>query len=769
MFVNKKFKKIFTSVLIVLSSLSLFAEAGGSGVERFALYIGCNNGGKSNARLMYAGTDASSFQKTMSEIGGVPNSNSILLIDPTKDDVDNALDAITDAIARNSNASRRSEFIFYYSGHSSETALLLGKTSYEYTILKESISKVPSDVHVVILDSCYSGNFIRTKGGSRQKPFLVDDSTVVKGHAYLSSSSSQEASQESDEIGSSFFTNAVLTGLRGAADSTGDKKVTLNELYSYAFNETLSKTESSASGPQHPNYNITLVGSGDLVLSDISTSECLVKVSKETDGRVIIRNNAGKLISEVNKTYGSPVYLALERGRYSATVITADNTYQGNFELSPNKVYVVETKNLSAINRVANRTRGNSDDDSNSENLADGNVDVASVVEVPEDEILYYPFNFSVVCNETTMWTKKAIVTTIGLGLIRSSVYGVKGVQLSAITNNSDFVTGVQATGVFNIAKDLKGAQASGVFNIAQNVLGIQATGVFNIAQNVNGAQGSGVFNIADDMKGVQGSGVFNVARGIIGAQGTGTVNVARDLVGVQGAGLGNFVLKNMKGVQGAGLLNIACGNAVGVQAAGLFNYAHNVKGAQIGLFNICKGNCDGIQIGLINVSKNGVLEIGASYTTENDLRFTFNTGTRYLYAILGYSAALKCLDSRVDVSEKYGHILMGIGSRVKFAAFNIDFEVIGNEILNGDFVKVKDEDKEFTVQKTYWYPSFRVGFGFTPVKHFQLFAGAMMSFEFEGNNDAFRKKTNNFVIETKDPKVKFHPEFDFGLRFSFN
>ena len=266
------------------------ADTSSAGVERYAIYIGSNSGGKNNSRLLYAGTDAMSFQKTMSEIGGVPESNSILLLDPSKENVDDALSAVSNAIVQGKSVSRRTESIFYYSGHSDENALLLGKSSYEYSQLKESISNVPSDVHVVILDSCYSGNFIRTKGGQRKKPFLVDDSTVVKGHAYLSSSSALESSQESDEIGSSFFTNAMLTGLRGAADTSGDNKVSLNELYSYAFNDTLARTESSSAGPQHPNYNITLVGSGDLILSDISASESALMIPEEITGKIIIRS-----------------------------------------------------------------------------------------------------------------------------------------------------------------------------------------------------------------------------------------------------------------------------------------------------------------------------------------------------------------------------------------------------------------------------------------------------------------------------------------------
>jgi hypothetical protein len=227
-----------------------------------ALYVACNDGGKQRETLRYAGSDANRLAKTMNEIGGIKQYNSMILVDPVKDDIDEAFATFTSAIERNKGRARRTEFLFYYSGHSDEKAFLLGDETYDYAALKTALNKIPSDVHVVMLDSCFSGNFVRAKGGSRQKPFLMDDSTVVQGHAYLSSSSDKEASQESDAIKSSYFTHALVSGLRGAADSSGDGKVSLNELYHYAFNETLSDTELSAVGPQHPSYNITLVGSG---------------------------------------------------------------------------------------------------------------------------------------------------------------------------------------------------------------------------------------------------------------------------------------------------------------------------------------------------------------------------------------------------------------------------------------------------------------------------------------------------------------------------
>lgn len=345
---------ILAGMFFLFSNLSFLNAAG---VNRYAIYVGSNKGGDGRSELLYAGTDAENIKNTMAEVGGISDKNSILLVNPSEKEINSAMQSITKMIIQNADSSR-SEFLFYYSGHSDEDSLLLGNQKFSYSALKNAISEIPSDIHVVILDSCYSGNFIRTKGGQKKKPFLVDDSSVVKGHAYLSSSSETEFSQESDEIEASYFTNAVVTGLRGAADASGDKKVTLNELYSYAFNETLKKTEDSKSGPQHPNYNITLVGSGDLILSDFSESDSIVSVGKDVIGKVVLRDSNGKLVSEIDKSDSVPVMLALPEGKYKVVVIGEEATLQGDVEIKKDDAFVIEKNQLVKIETKENSVRG---------------------------------------------------------------------------------------------------------------------------------------------------------------------------------------------------------------------------------------------------------------------------------------------------------------------------------------------------------------------------------------------------------------------------
>ncbi|MBQ5571194.1 MAG: caspase family protein [Treponema sp.] len=738
-------KKIFFFVMIAFAPLAIFAQnkSGSSGVERYAVFIGSNSGGKNNQRLLYAGSDAISFQKTMSEIGGIPSSNAILLLDPAKDDLDNAMQAISEKIRSNKEKSKRSEFLFYYSGHSDENALLLGKSTYGYSKLKAAISNVPSDVHVVILDSCYSGNFIRTKGGQRQKPFLLDDSSVVKGHAYLSSSSSQESSQESDEIGSSFFTNAMLTGLRGAADSSGDKKVTLNELYSYAFNETLSKTENSSAGPQHPNYNITLVGSGDLVLSDISNSDSIVMLASDLSGRIIIRDKNGKLVSEINKSEKKPVYLALEKGEYSATLIAKNVTMQGSFNLRPGKVYELSSNSLSPVASSFNRLRGE-----NGEELSQDESSVDSVeakdVHFPytlRDGGVYTPVELSLVNNELSRPFNKKVYSTLSLGLVRSSVYEADGAMFSIFINEAEFVRGVQAAGIYNTSKDLCGLQYAGIFNRSDEVKGMQYSGIFNEAKEVKGGQASGIFNRSEDLVGVQGAGIFNSS-------------------------------KSVKGLQAAGIGNLA-GEAHGAQIAGIFNYAGKVEkdGVQIGLVNVAK-EAEGIQLGLLNLSKNGVLEVGVSYTSNNNLRFALNSGNKHLYTVLGIEGYAKDFFKPRGDDESYGILLCGLGSRLSYGIFNFDIEGIGNFVAykkDSDDISSDDEDEDgvrYDVEGKF-YPSLRLSVGCTPIKHLQVFGAANISYCGKKFRDAFDRLETN--IKLGSGEYKFYPEFEAGVRYSFN
>lgn len=731
-------KKLIFLSTILFCITPIFAttstEEETTGVERYAIYIGSNKGGKNREQLLYAGSDAMNFQKTMSEIGGVSEGNSFILIDPNKEKIDETLSQISKKINSGESHAKRSEFIFYYSGHSDENALLLGDVPYDYSSLKTAITEVPSDIHVVILDSCYSGNFIRTKGGQKRKPFLMDDSSVVTGHAYLSSSSTNEYSQESDEIEASYFTNAMITGLRGAADTSGDNKVTLNELYSYAFNDTLSRTESSKAGPQHPNYNITLVGSGDLVLSDISTAEAMLSLSKEAKGKFIIRNEEGKLISEINKSAGQPIFMALPAGQYSAVIIDEYSTKQGYFNLSKEQIYVLDQNSLSSIKRKNNRVRGGSSDDDDEflsldglEETRDENAEPRRgsrrryIQEDDSEEISASNFVVEVTKESEEDDEDKDETPTIDFDEMDSFHLAlVPGFTFLKIDGSHNTV--FSAVGLFGSSE--------------KNVFGFQISNFMNVASgSVYGAQFSGFMNISSkEVKGIQATGFMNIGKNIQGAQASGFMNVATDVDGVQ--------------------------------ATGFLNVAKKVNGVQAGIINIADEN-NGLALGIINIIKNGVHDLSVTWNSNDMVDCSFKSGTNLLYFTIGAEAPRHTVFDRENATlleKETGLFYGGLGSRIIVPVCSFDFDFLWKVLFNStNYTRTERIARDSIIVEQ--IPSFGFTLTLFPESHINLIGGVNFDININGFNDRAFNILNTKLNWNLNNDVSLKPAFFFGMK----
>ena len=242
--------------------------------------------------------------------------------------------------------------LFYYSGHADEKGLLLGEDRYSYRTLRDRMDAVPADVRIAVLDACASGAITRLKGGKRRPPFLVDASSDMRGHAFLTSSSADEAAQESERLGGCFFTHYLISGLRGAADVSGEGKVTLNEAYQFAFHETLGGTADTRGGAQHPAYDIQLSGTGDVVMTDVRQTSAGLVLSEDLAGRCFVRNADDQLVVELHKPQGRSVELGLEPGAYrihcdlkSGAMTTTTEVAEGaQVVVGPDRMTATETQ-----------------------------------------------------------------------------------------------------------------------------------------------------------------------------------------------------------------------------------------------------------------------------------------------------------------------------------------------------------------------------------------------------------------------------------------
>lgn len=333
--------------LLVLVSAATAAPAQTQPLRRFALVIGSNGGAGEREQLRYAGHDAASFAAVLQQLGGVTRPDLALLTEPDQRALDSAFDALGKRVHDERKPGQRVELVVYYSGHADETGLLIGGGHYDYAKLRERIHDVPADVRIAILDSCASGSFTRMKGGTKMPPFLRDTSNRVEGFAYLSSSSADEDAQESDKLGASFFTYFFVSALRGAADRNHDGRITLSEAYQFSYEMTLGRTQNTLHGPQHPAYDMHLSGTGDVVLTDLRSTESSLVLPAAVHGHLVILDGNNRVTVELTKEAGDPLVLALPNDTYSVHVSSRSGElvakialdHEGRIELQPEALH----------------------------------------------------------------------------------------------------------------------------------------------------------------------------------------------------------------------------------------------------------------------------------------------------------------------------------------------------------------------------------------------------------------------------------------------
>jgi hypothetical protein len=350
-------------VSLLLCTVLVASAALAAAVQRLALVAGANDGGPDRPVLKYAVSDAERFARVLLDLGGVSPANAILLKQPKLRELEQALDQLRSRIdeARRTaagNGGGRTEVLVYYSGHADDKGLLLGEDRYSYRSLRDRLDDVAADVRIAVLDACASGAITRIKGGVLRPPFLVDESADMRGHAFLTSSAATEAAQESDRIRGSYFTHFLISGLRGAADMSGEGKVTLNEAYQFAFNETLGRTAETKGGAQHPSYDINLSGTGDVVMTDLRQTSATLVLGEALDGRFFVTNARQELIVELYKPYGRKVELGVEAGSYEVRVEREAAALLAKPKLGEGDRVVLEPLQFTPTTPLPTRARG---------------------------------------------------------------------------------------------------------------------------------------------------------------------------------------------------------------------------------------------------------------------------------------------------------------------------------------------------------------------------------------------------------------------------
>jgi hypothetical protein len=327
--------------------------------RRLAVVVGNNAGSGARPALRYAEADAEKVGRLLVELGGVAAADLRLLRGES-------IGAVRAALAETGERARRLAeglgtrvvVLFYFSGHSDGTSLELQQGLLPFAEVRGWLADTRAAVRLAILDSCRSGGLLALKGGVLGPTFDVRlaDSLASTGEALITSSAASEWALESSEIRASFFSHHLISGLRGAADVSGDGLVTLSEAYQYAFARTVNATANTTVGPQHPGYDYRLAGRGDLVLTQIRSPSAVLQLPPGFDRLLVVDARRQEVVAEIGASGARR--LATQPGRYDLRGWHGGRLFAGRVTVAANGDRVVTAGELVETRALAPASKG---------------------------------------------------------------------------------------------------------------------------------------------------------------------------------------------------------------------------------------------------------------------------------------------------------------------------------------------------------------------------------------------------------------------------
>lgn len=333
-------------LVLILSFVALSASAE---TRRVAIVVGNNAGSGSMPPLRYAESDAGKFARVMVELGDVSPDDVLLLQGRRVADVERAIaDAKERVAAFKRIPDTRAVLLFYFSGHSDGESIELSGENLPYARLKTMLLGTGADLRVAIIDACKSGAGFREKGGKPAESFVIKltDTLVASGEAFILSSAADESALESNEVMGSYFTHNFISGLRGAADTSGDRLVTLAEAYRFAYDRTVSATSVLPVGVQHPSYDFRLSGQGELVLASLVKPSATLVMPEGSERSLVTDVMRDQVIVELPP--GPIREVALSPGQYGLRLMKGGQSFGGRVVLADGMRRIVKWDELSA-------------------------------------------------------------------------------------------------------------------------------------------------------------------------------------------------------------------------------------------------------------------------------------------------------------------------------------------------------------------------------------------------------------------------------------
>ena len=327
--------------------------------SRHALLIGSNDGGTEVDPLHWAESDATKFSSLLNSIGGFDRMSVTTLLAPDSAAIGAALRAAQEKL-RESASPGNDLFLLYYSGHADGRDLLLKNGRFPLNSLQAALDSLPSGIKIGIFDACHSGVIAAYKGGARAEPFYLANPPKIRGQVIIASTTPNQRAQESESLKGSIFSYYWMNGLRGSADISGDRRVTVDEAYRYAYRKTVEASLLSGGEAQQPMYRFNIQGQGDITLTDLNGRNGGIVFDRTCRGKFLILSDSyADIFADFFKTSPNEWFVALDTGVYR--IINANNGEVGMCAMTldrPGSTFRFKQSMLVPHDRFVTRAKG---------------------------------------------------------------------------------------------------------------------------------------------------------------------------------------------------------------------------------------------------------------------------------------------------------------------------------------------------------------------------------------------------------------------------
>lgn len=232
---NGMMKKIS---LLLMALMFVFLQVDAQ--RTYALLAGISNYNAANVNNLSSTTnDVKEMQTVLKNQGAVVATITSKYVTP--ENVMKKLDAIVKL------ANPQDKIIFFFSGHGTTGSIVCyGPELMSYKALINKLSLAKTKNIFCFVDACMSGS-VTDDAGSDYSWGQASGNKIT----FMMGSRANEYSLENRWLGNGYFSQALLKGLRGKADTNGDRKITVSELYKYVYMDVTERTKNTKN-PQHP-------------------------------------------------------------------------------------------------------------------------------------------------------------------------------------------------------------------------------------------------------------------------------------------------------------------------------------------------------------------------------------------------------------------------------------------------------------------------------------------------------------------------------------